>query len=50
MNITQNLESKCVMARVMRFKKRYQRNFTFKEYGTYEAAELRSYQRFKNDK
>ena len=39
MNITRNVESKCVMARVMRFKKKYQANFTLKDYGTYEAAE-----------
>lgn len=38
-NITKNIESKCVMARVNRLGKRHQRNFTLKQYGTYEAAE-----------
>lgn len=38
-NITRNLESKCIMARVMRFKKKYQKDFTLKDYGTFEAAE-----------
>ena len=30
---------KCLMARVTRLGKHHQRNFTLKEYGTYEAAE-----------
>jgi hypothetical protein len=38
-NITRNLESKCIMARVNRHGKRHQRNYTLKQYGTYDAAE-----------
>ena len=38
MNLTKNVQEKCVMARVMRQKKMHQRNFTLKGYGTWEKA------------
>jgi len=38
MHLTKNVQEKCVMARVMRQKKLHQRNFTLKEYGTWEKA------------
>lgn len=39
MSITKNIPMKCVMARVMRHSKKYQKNFTLKEYGSWEKAE-----------
>lgn len=39
MHLTPNTKEKCVMARVMRQKKLYQRNFTLKEYGTWKKAD-----------
>lgn len=39
MHVDRNSQEKCVMARVMRQRKRHQRNFTLKEYGSWEKAE-----------
>jgi hypothetical protein len=39
MYLTKNVVEKCVMARVMRQRHRYQRNFSLKDYGTWEKAE-----------
>jgi len=38
MYLTKNVQEKCVMARVMRQKKKHQRNFTLKEHGTWKKA------------
>jgi hypothetical protein len=38
MYLTKNIKEKCVMARVMRQKKKHQRNFTLKEHGTWKKA------------
>lgn len=39
MHLTKNKASKCVMARIMRQGKSYQKNFTLREYSTWTAAE-----------
>jgi hypothetical protein len=39
MHLTRNEQEKCVMARIMRKAKLHQRNFTVKQFGTWEAAE-----------
>jgi hypothetical protein len=38
MSITKNIPMKCVMARVMRHVQKYQKNFTLKDYGSWEQA------------
>ena len=38
MYLTKNITEKCVMARVMRRKKKHQQNFTLKKYGTWQKA------------
>ncbi len=40
MYLTRNYQEKCVMARVMRETKLYQKNFSLKEYGNWKNAEL----------
>ncbi len=39
MHLTRNEREKCVMARIMRHAKLHQKNFTLKQFGTWEAAE-----------
>lgn len=39
MHLTRNIREKCVMARIMRKAKLHQKNFTLKQFGTWEAAE-----------
>ncbi|MGN6643510.1 MAG: hypothetical protein ACTHKU_10985 [Verrucomicrobiota bacterium] len=39
MHITRNQQEKCVMVRIMRQAEMHQKNFTLKQYGTWEAAE-----------
>jgi hypothetical protein len=39
MHLTRNTQEKCVMARIMRKAKLHQKNFTLKQFGTWEAAE-----------
>ena len=38
MYLTKNVQEKCVMARVMRQKKKHQHNFTLKQHGTWKKA------------
>ena len=38
MNLTKNRQEKCVVARVMRQTKLYQKNFSLKKYGTWSQA------------
>lgn len=38
-NLTRNERERCVMARVMRTGRRYQKNFSLGEYGSWEGAE-----------
>ncbi len=39
MHTTRNIKEKCVMARIMRDNKKYQKNFSLKNFKTWEAAE-----------
>ena len=39
MHLTRNETEKCVMARIVRHKQLYQKNFTLKQYGTWTKAE-----------
>src|SRR5437867_2017213 len=48
MHLTLNRQEKCVMARIMRQKKRHQKNFTLKQYGTWRAA-IRAARKWMNE-